>query len=180
MRSLIERLHRERTLSPDEFRVLLSQCEEEDLSFINTLAREVAQQNFGNKIFIRGLIEVGNRCKNDCYYCGIRRSNHQVERYHLDEETVLACCRHGYELGFRTFVLQGGEINDDEMIVRTVTSIRKEFPDVAITLSLGEKKRRCMNVSFRQEPTVTCFVTKRTINRITASYILKTCHCPIA
>ena len=75
MRSLIERLHRERTLSPDEFRVLLSQCEEEDLSFINTLAREVAQQNFGNKIFIRGLIEVGNRCKNDCYYCGIRRRN---------------------------------------------------------------------------------------------------------
>lgn len=140
MRSLIERLHRERTLSPDEFRVLLSQCEEEDLSFINTLAREVAQQNFGNKIFIRGLIEVGNRCKNDCYYCGIRRSNHQVERYHLNEETVLACCRHGYELGFRTFVLQGGEINDDEMIVRTVTSIRKEFSDVAITLSLGEKE----------------------------------------
>lgn len=139
MRSLIERLHREHTLASDEFRVLLSQCEEEHLSFINALAREVSLANFGNKIFIRGLIEVGNCCKNDCYYCGIRKSNQLIERYHLDEDTILACCRHGCELGFRTFVLQGGEINDDEMMIRVVTSIRKEFPDVAITLSLGEK-----------------------------------------
>lgn len=107
MRSLIERLHREHTLAPDEFRILLSQCNDKDLSYINALAREVSHASFGNRIFIRGLIEVGNRCKNDCYYCGIRRSNHLIERYHLDEETILACCRHGYELGFRTFCSSG-------------------------------------------------------------------------
>lgn len=82
MRSLIERLHREHTLAPDEFRILLSQCNDKDLSYINALAREVSHASFGNRIFIRGLIEVGNRCKNDCYYCGIRRSNHLIERYH--------------------------------------------------------------------------------------------------
>lgn len=139
MRSLIERLRWEHTLTPNEFYTLLSQCNPDDLDFITSLAREVALENFGNKIFIRGLIEIGNQCKNDCYYCGIRRSNRNIDRYHLDEETILSCCQEGYSLGFRTFVLQGGEISDDEMVIHTVTSIRKKFPDAAITLSLGEK-----------------------------------------
>ena len=104
-------------------------------------ARAVAQSHFGNKIYIRGLIEIGNCCHNDCFYCGIRKSNRHLKRYRLDAETILACCRHGYELGFRTFVLQGGEDNymNDDRVTEVVTAIRTEFPDVAITLSLGER-----------------------------------------
>lgn len=141
MRSLIERLHREHTLSPDELRTLLVGCDAEHLALINQKAREVAYSHFGNRIFIRGLIEIGNCCRNDCFYCGIRRSNRNVERYRLDKETILSCCVQGYELGFRTIVLQGGEDNymTDERVVDLVSSIRKAYPDIAITLSLGEK-----------------------------------------
>ena len=141
MRSLIERLHRERTLSPDELRTLLATCDAESLAIINQKAREVALMNFGNRIFIRGLIEIGNCCRNDCLYCGIRRSNRNIERYRLDKETILACCKQGYELGFRTVVMQGGEDNfmTDERIVDVVSAIRSAYPDMAITLSLGEK-----------------------------------------
>lgn len=141
MRSLIERLYRERTLSPDELRILLSDCDAEYLSLINRKAREVTLEHFGNRIFIRGLIEIGNCCRNDCLYCGIRRSNRNVERYRLDKATILSCCKQGYELGFRTIVMQGGEDNymTDKRIVDIVSSIRNTYPDIAITLSLGEK-----------------------------------------
>lgn len=141
MKELIERLYREQTLAPGELRTLLLECRGEDLDFLMQKARTVAQSHFGNKIYIRGLIEVGNCCHNDCLYCGIRRSNRHLERYRLDEETILACCQHGYELGFRTFVLQGGEDNymTDERVTSVVTAIRTTFPDVAITLSLGER-----------------------------------------
>ncbi len=141
MRSLIERLYREHTLAPDELRSLLSDCDATHLELINAKAREVAQAHFGNRIFIRGLIEIGNCCHNDCYYCGIRRSDRNVERYRLDKETILECCREGYALGFRTFVLQGGEDNylTTERISDIIATIRQEFPDAAITLSLGEK-----------------------------------------
>lgn len=141
MRKLIERLHREKTLSSDEFRILLDECDDESLELINSIARSETQKVFGNRIFVRGLIEVGNCCHNDCLYCGIRRSNRNVERYRLDKETTLQCCNEGYRLGFRTFVLQGGEDNymTDERISDIVSSIRREYPDAAITLSLGEK-----------------------------------------
>ena len=92
-------------------------------------------------MYTRGLIEFTNYCKNDCYYCGIRRSNPNAKRYRLTEEEILACCENGYELGFRTFVLQGGEdpyFNDDRM-VDIVRKIRAGYPDCAITLSIGEK-----------------------------------------
>lgn len=141
MRKLIERLHREKTLSSDEFRILLDECDDDSLELINSIARSETQKVFGNRIFVRGLIEVGNCCHNDCLYCGIRRSNRNVERYRLDKETILQCCNEGYRLGFRTFVLQGGEDNymTDERIADIVSSIRREYPDAAITLSLGEK-----------------------------------------
>lgn len=141
MRKLIERLHREKTLSPDEFRILLDECDDESLDYINKIAREETQKIFGNRIFIRGLIEIGNCCHNDCLYCGIRRSNRNIERYRLDKETILQCCEEGYSIGFRTFVLQGGEDNfmTDERIVDIVSSIHNKYPDCAITLSLGEK-----------------------------------------
>lgn len=96
---------------------------------------------FGNSVFIRGLIEVSNHCRNNCFYCGIRAANPSVRRYRLDKEDILACCRSGYDLGFRTFVLQGGEdpCQTDDWVEDVVRSIRASFPDCAITLSLGEK-----------------------------------------
>lgn len=103
-------------------------------------ARKVAREVFGNRIYKRGLIEISSYCKNDCYYCGIRRSNQKAERYRLTKEQILSCCETGYALGFRTFVLQGGEdpyYNDDRM-VGIVSEIREKYQDCAITLSLGE------------------------------------------
>ncbi|MBS6194369.1 MAG: [FeFe] hydrogenase H-cluster radical SAM maturase HydE [Clostridiales bacterium] len=106
-------------------------------------ARTIRQENFGKQVFIRGLIEISNICKNDCYYCGIRKSNCRVSRYRLTLEEVLACCREGYKKGFRTFVIQGGEDPEmtDDGITEMVETIHKNFPHCAITLSLGEMER---------------------------------------
>ncbi|MDE8682814.1 [FeFe] hydrogenase H-cluster radical SAM maturase HydE, partial [Blautia schinkii] len=92
-----------------EFHRLLANRSEETDQYARELANQVRQEVNGNKIYVRGLIEFTNYCKNDCYYCGIRRSNQYAQRYRLTEEDILECCRQGYELGFRTFVLQGGE-----------------------------------------------------------------------
>ena len=113
MKQWIDRLRRERTLRPEEFRQLLTGCDAEILRYINKQAQEVALLHFGNKIYIRGLIEISNCCRNNCYYCGIRKGNPNIERYRLSRESILNCCKQGYELGFRTFVLQGGEDNNE-------------------------------------------------------------------
>lgn len=141
MRELIDRLHSEMILSKEELVYLLSRFTKEDQQYLLLKSRATAQENFGNKIFIRGLIEFTNYCKNDCYYCGIRKSNLKAERYRLSKDDILSCCEQGYQLGFRTFVLQGGEDlwYTDKMIIDVVSSIRKAFPDCAITLSIGEK-----------------------------------------
>lgn len=104
-------------------------------------AVRLRKHHYGNKVFIRGLIEFTNYCKNNCYYCGIRRDNREVERYRLTKEDILFCCQQGYALGFRTFVLQGGEdpYFTDERVTDIVSSIKKEYPDCAVTLSIGEK-----------------------------------------
>lgn len=151
MKSIIDRLRRERTLPVEELRLLLTQADADTLAYINRQAREVAQLHFGNNIYIRGLIEVSNCCRNDCYYCGIRKSNRSVARYRLTPERVLACCEEGYRLGFRTFVLQGGEESErlDEALVELVAAIRNRYPDCAITLSLGEKPRRVYEQLFQ-------------------------------
>lgn len=109
MRQWIDKLREERTLRPEEFRQLLTECDGESLRYINKQAQEVSLRHFGNRIFIRGLIEVSNCCRNNCYYCGIRKGNPNLERYRLSTENILNCCKQGYGLGFRTFVLQGGE-----------------------------------------------------------------------
>ena len=103
-------------------------------------ACRLRDEAYGRQVFVRGLIEVTNHCQNDCLYCGIRRSNH-CSRYRLSKEQILQCCRHGYELGLRTFVLQGGEDAwmTDERVCDIVRSIRQAYPDCAITLSLGER-----------------------------------------
>ena len=99
---------------------------------------------FGNKIYFRGLIELTNYCRNDCYYCGIRRGNSNVQRYRLTEDEVIFCCDYGYKIGFRTFVLQGGEDEyfTDERVVSLVSRMKEKYPDCALTLSLGEKSRK--------------------------------------
>lgn len=106
-------------------------------------ADRVRRERYGDAVFIRGLIEFTNHCKNDCYYCGIRRSNRKVQRYRMSRESILTCCREGYELGFRTFVLQGGEdpYYTDEILCDIVSEIQREHPDCAITLSAGERSK---------------------------------------
>ena len=105
MEKLIDKLRSEHRLEPEEYARLVAAASGETLDRAMRAAREVAVARFGTGIYIRGLIEVTNYCRNDCYYCGIRRSNRNVERYLLTREQVLACCRMGYELGFRTFVM---------------------------------------------------------------------------
>lgn len=139
----LELLEKRRTLPDDEFKVLLDTFTEEDLQFAMKRAKEIRESIFGNEVFIRGLIELTSYCVCDCLYCGIRRGNRTAERYRLSKEEVLSCCKIGYELGFRTFVIQGGEdpYYTDEVMTDIVSSIRKEYEDCAITLSLGERTK---------------------------------------
>ena len=143
MRQWIDKLREERTLRPEEFRQLLTECDGESLRYINKQAQEVSLRHFGNRIFIRGLIEVSNCCRNNCYYCGIQGSNPNANRYRLSKEEILSACENGYQLGYRSFVLQGGEDPHytDEVMVPIVAEIRKRYPDCAITLSLGERSK---------------------------------------
>lgn len=144
MRTLIDQLRKERRLSAEEYKTLLLCDDVAVLEYLQKQAQEEMLIQFGNQIFIRGLIEITNRCHNNCYYCGIRKANRNVARYELTQEEILACCREGYRLGFRTFVLQGGETPEakEDWITETIVAIRREFPDSAITLSLGEKSRK--------------------------------------
>lgn len=138
---IIEKLSQFHTASKDELAELIDNISDSELEFLRQKAQKTAQKHFGNKIFVRGLIEFSSFCKNDCLYCGIRRSNKNVVRYRLTKEQIMQCCRQGYELGFRTFVLQGGEDGyfDDDKMCDIVKAIHNEFEDCAITLSLGER-----------------------------------------
>ena len=139
--SLIEEIRTRQNITKDQLVHLLTTEDESLLTRLKITARAVADSVYGNQIFIRGLIEFTNYCKNDCYYCGIRRSNTRSDRYRLTEDQILSCCQNGYELGFRTFVLQGGEDPwySDDKICAVVSRIRSSYPDCAITLSIGEK-----------------------------------------
>ena len=143
MRSLIDKLYREQNLTDSELLELLSNLSENDEPYLYEKARVRQNENYGNTVFLRGLIEFTNYCRNDCLYCGIRRSNQNAERYRLSAEQILQCCEQGYALGFRTFVLQGGEdpYYSDARMVPLVRSIRQAYPDCAVTLSLGERSR---------------------------------------
>ena len=139
---LIQQLHQTHQLTQAQWLTLLNAHTPEDDALLTALARAEAQKQFGNRIYVRGLIEFSNYCKNDCYYCGIRRSNRQAERYRLTTEDILKCCDTGYELGFRTFVLQGGEDPgfSDDLLCRTVAAIKARHGDCAVTLSVGERE----------------------------------------
>lgn len=127
----------------EQWRELLCTKDSARLEELYASARAVQQQYYGNTVYARGLIEFTNYCKNDCYYCGIRRSNREACRYRLTKEQIMECCASGYRLGFRTFVLQGGEDGyyTDDRIVELVSAIKTAYPDCAVTLSIGEKSR---------------------------------------
>ncbi len=142
-RELIDILRQQQRLEKGQWKQLLSQYTKEDREYAAILAREVADKIYGRDIYVRGLIEFTNYCKNDCYYCGIRRSNLHASRYRLTREEILSCAMKGYELGFRTFVLQGGEdaFYTDEKLCQLISEIKQRYPDCAITLSVGEREK---------------------------------------
>ena len=137
----IKKLREEKNLSDDKLKEILQTDLYDEQLFLN--ADEVRREQYSNKVFIRGLIEFTNYCKNNCFYCGIRRSNTSCERYRLSKQEILDCCKEGYEAGFRTFVLQGGEdaYFTDEVMCSIISEIRKKYEDCAITLSVGERTR---------------------------------------
>lgn len=140
---MIQEIKCRRDISIEQLEYLLIAEDKDCLKMLREEAVQTAQKIYGNQVFIRGLIEFTNYCKNDCYYCGIRRSNHCADRYRLTKEEILSCTDTGYELGFRTFVLQGGEdpYFTDARICELVSEIRQKHPDCAITLSIGEKSK---------------------------------------
>lgn len=141
VRMLVDMLAKHRILSREDFIFLLENLDEDGENYLYEKARETAQAHYGNRIYVRGLMEFTNYCKNDCYYCGIRRGNQNASRYRLTPEQIMECCQLGYQLGFRTFVLQGGEDPwfTDDKIAYLVERIKGEYLDCAVTLSLGER-----------------------------------------
>lgn len=141
MKELIDKLKKEHILTREEFYELLCGYNSLTAAYVVEEARKVQLKEYGNKIFIRGLIEFTNHCKNNCFYCGIRRDNRNIERYRLTKDEILDCCDQGYRLGFRTFVLQGGEDGyfTDEIMADIIRSIKKAYHGCAITLSIGER-----------------------------------------
>ncbi len=148
MNNLVDKLFETGDLSDDELKILIESDEfNEPLAEAADIRR---RENYGDKVYIRGLIEFTNYCRNNCYYCGIRRDNKKAERYRLTKDEILLCCDEGYRLGFRTFVMQGGEdpYYTDEMICDIVSKIKSRYSDCAVTLSIGEKPRESYQAFF--------------------------------
>lgn len=138
---IIEKINSTGIASKQELAFLLETINDSELEILRKKAQKKSLENFSNKIYIRGLVELSSCCKNDCLYCGLRRSNKNAVRYRLTKEQILSCCKSGYSLGFRTFVLQGGEDGyyTDKVVCDIVSNIKSLYPDCAVTLSLGER-----------------------------------------
>ena len=139
----IDRLNGEKRLSREDWTALLSTWNDSDREYAAGIARALATARFGRDVFVRGIVEFSNVCRNDCLYCGIRKSNRKVERYRLTEAEIVECCDAGYRYGFRTFVLQSGEdaSYSPERLAALVRTIKAKYPDCAVTLSVGELER---------------------------------------
>ena len=139
-KTTIKKLIKTSDLTDIELKELLENDSLDEELYIE--ADKVRKANYGLDVYIRGLIEFTNNCKNNCYYCGLRAENKEIERYRLSKDEILNCCKEGYQLGYRTFVLQGGEdiFYTDEKICDIISSIKNLHSDVAVTLSIGEKK----------------------------------------
>lgn len=140
---LIEKLENTHSLTLDEYEYLITNKNDEATEILAEKARAVREKHYGKAVYIRGLIEIGNICKNDCLYCGIRRGNRNCDRYRLTETEILECADEGYALGFRTFVMQGGEDGSfsDEFMCSVIKTLKAKYPDCAVTLSIGERSR---------------------------------------
>ena len=141
MGQVLERLIQGETPTLTELTHFLSKIDDEGRQKLYGAATEIRRRHFGNRVLFRGLIEFTSYCRNDCHYCGIRRGNTLAGRYRLSKEQILECCHTGHELGFRSFVLQGGEDPwfTDERICDIISAIRRLFPDSALTISFGEQ-----------------------------------------
>ncbi len=141
--ALIDKLEDQHSLSLEEYAILVQGRTPEAMEYIGEKARRIRKEIYGTFVYVRGLIEFTNLCRNNCLYCGIRRSNHHCDRYRLRKDEILECCAAGYELGFRTFVLQGGEDAywSDEILCGLIRQIKERYPDCALTLSIGERSR---------------------------------------
>ena len=150
MRELIDKLRQTQVLAKEEWIKLIDGHSEASAQYLFAQARQVRCKIYGQDVYIRGVIEISNYCKNDCYYCGIRKSNKNAVRYRLMPEEILACVQNGYTLGFRTFVLQGGDdaFYTDELLAALILQIKKTHPDCAVTLSLGERSRESYRYLF--------------------------------
>ena len=150
LNALIDRAAAGERLTAEEYALLIKERTPDTAARLAAAATEKRQAIYGNTVYIRGLIEVSNICKNDCLYCGIRAGNPNCDRYRLTEEDILSACAEGYELGFRTFVLQGGEDGHftDERLTSLLTAIKSAHPDCAVTLSLGERSRESYQTLF--------------------------------
>lgn len=140
---LIEKLNSEHSLELEEYEYLIENRTEEAKAYLRELAVQARQKIYGNSVYIRGLVEFSNICKNNCYYCGIRKDTKACDRYRLTKEQILECTAEGYELGFRTFVLQSGEdmYFTDEVLIDIIKNIKQSHPDCAVTLSIGERSK---------------------------------------
>ena len=149
-KALIDKLYETQELSREEWIRLIEGRTPELSQYLFEKARAVREREYGKAVYIRGLIECSNYCRNNCYYCGIRRGNQNAQRYRLTADEILSCCENGYSLGFRTFVLQGGEdpAMTDGWVADVIRRIKKEFPDCAVTLSLGEKSEAAYQCLF--------------------------------
>lgn len=141
IKELIDKLYKNTFLTKDELIYIISEIDDDSKKYLFSKSNELRQKYYSDKVFLRGLIEFTSYCKNGCYYCGINAANKNAQRYRLTLSQILECCKEGYRLGYRTFVLQGGEDSyyTDEKIVKIVSSIKKLYPDCAVTLSIGEK-----------------------------------------
>lgn len=141
--NLIQKLYDESNLSRDELTILIDNIKLDHYEKLFSLARKRKEEYYDKSVYMRGLIEFTNYCKQNCNYCGIRAANDKVGRYRLSKEQIMDCCDEGYRLGYRTFVMQGGEdpFFTDEMLADIVKSIKEKYFDVAITLSVGEKSK---------------------------------------
>lgn len=141
MEVLLNKLNEQNELTKDEIIYFLQHLTPEFQNRLFHMAVETRKKHYNESVFLRGLIEFSNYCKQDCMYCGLRRSNRDVDRYRLTEEEILACAAEGYNLGYRSFVLQSGEDFrfTEDLMVRIVLNLKTRFPDAAITLSVGER-----------------------------------------
>lgn len=142
-KNIVDELKNTQSITKEQFAYILERGDKDDLEYLYAAAREVSEKVFHKEVYLRGLIEFSNYCKNDCYYCGIRCSNRKADRYRLTEEEILSCCDIGEKIGFKTFVLQSGEdpYFTDDRICDIVRAIKKAHPDCAVTLSIGEKTK---------------------------------------